>query len=291
MPGASAIAKCFPRPWFVFAVVFAWKVALFVFTTQPVPSNDSFFYDGPVVNLLNGGRYCNPPLALALPISGTEVFCAYPPLYQLVLLVWMSVFGTSVVSAMGLHQVLFGLYLLALLGILRRLKIPAVWVNLAGLFLFANTFQDRPDSLAHWLGVSAIYAWVRAREVPLAAVGGVWHWVSAGCVVMALATSLQFGAVYLGCVWTLVIGNAVLRREKINWLPLAATILIPAALVAFVKFGCPRLWAGFQEHAGQTPGITGLRVPNAADCLKALRMLPGAGLVMFLIAALWVTRR
>ena len=79
------------RPGLVFALVFAWKVALLVFTAQPVPANDSFFYDGPVVNLLLHGRYVNPALIQALPISGGEVFSAYPPLHQAALLGWMSV--------------------------------------------------------------------------------------------------------------------------------------------------------------------------------------------------------
>ena len=61
----------------------------------PPPSNDSFFYDGPVVNLLLHGHYVNPSLAEALPISGTQVFSAYPPLYQFTLAVWMTVFGIS----------------------------------------------------------------------------------------------------------------------------------------------------------------------------------------------------
>src|SRR5258706_15102524 len=104
--------RLFARGGAVFALVFAWKAALLVFTAQPVPSNDAFFYDGPVVNFLLHGKYANPSLALALPISGLEVFCAYPPLYQVVLLAWMSLFGTSVMAAMVLHLVLFGVYLM-----------------------------------------------------------------------------------------------------------------------------------------------------------------------------------
>ena len=110
--------------WLVFVLVFAWKVALLLFSAQPVPANDSFFYDGPVVNLLLHGQYVNPSLALAFPISGTEVFSAYPPLYQLVLLPWMLVFGTSALSAIWLHLLLFGFYLLILLAIFKQLRTP-----------------------------------------------------------------------------------------------------------------------------------------------------------------------
>src|SRR5260370_8208976 len=87
--------RFFARGGAVFALVFAWKVALLVFTAQPVPSNDSFFYDGPVVNYLLHGIYANPSLALALPISATEVFCAYPPFYQVPLLGRISAFRPS----------------------------------------------------------------------------------------------------------------------------------------------------------------------------------------------------
>ena len=149
-------------PGITFALVLVWKVALLLFTAQPVPANDSFFYDGPVVNYLLHGKYCNPSLALVLPISGNEVFCAYPPLYQVALLGWMSLFGTSALSAMWLHLLLFAGYALVLLKILQRLKTPSVGVNLAGLFLFSITFHDRPDSLAHLFGVLVIYAVVRS---------------------------------------------------------------------------------------------------------------------------------
>jgi len=154
------------RPGLMFALVFAWKVALLIFTAQPVPANDSFFYDGAVVNFLLHGKYANPCLALALPISGNEVFCAYPPLYQLVLLGWMSVFGTSALSATWLHVVLFGIYELIVLAIFRRLRTPALCVNLAGLFLLSITFHDRPDSLAHVFGMAAVYACVRTWGSP-----------------------------------------------------------------------------------------------------------------------------
>jgi hypothetical protein len=88
------------RPGFVFVLAFAWKIVLFVLSAQPVPANDAFFYDGAVVNLLLHGKYVNPALALALPISGTRVFSAYPPLYQGVLWLWMSWFCTSALVKM-----------------------------------------------------------------------------------------------------------------------------------------------------------------------------------------------
>src|ERR1022692_1319437 len=122
------------RPGMVFLLVFVWKTVLLLTVAQPVPSNDAFFYDGPVVHLLNHGGYFNPSIAQSRPFSGTEFFCAYPPLYQLSLLAWMSVFGTSVLSAMWCHLTLFGGYALVVLAIFRQLKISAGVANLAGLF-------------------------------------------------------------------------------------------------------------------------------------------------------------
>ncbi|MSU56773.1 MAG: hypothetical protein EXS35_01075 [Pedosphaera sp.] len=274
-------------PGLVFAVVFAWKVALFGLTLQPVPANDSYFYDGAVVNALNGGAYCNPSLALALKISGKEVFSAYPPLYQGVLWCWMRVLGTSEVAAMALHIVLFGFYLLVLHGIFRRLKTPAIWGNLAGLFLFVITFQDRPDSLAQLLGVAAIYCWVRAYQKP----GLLWAWLTTACVTLALSTSLQLGGVYFCLVWLMTVGAFTLRKDKFPVQPLVGTILIPLGLVALVKFGFPRLWEGFQEHAAQTPAVAGLRVPGVDDWLKVSRTVPGVFAAALLALALWLKNR
>src|ERR1017187_8938169 len=113
------------RPGMVFLLVFIWKAVLLLTVAQPVPANDAFFCDGPVVHLLNHGGYFNPSIAQSRPFSGTEFFCAYPPLYQVVLLGWMRVFGTSVLAAMACHLALFGGYALAVLAGFRRLEVPA----------------------------------------------------------------------------------------------------------------------------------------------------------------------
>jgi len=278
MTFASLIKTATGKSWLVFSLVFAWEVALLVFTAQPVPANDSFFYDGPVVNYLLNGRYANPSLALVLPISGTEVFSAYPPLYQCALFFWMSAFGTAAMSAMVFHLVLFGLYLLLLLAILRRLGVPAWCINVAGVFLLILTFHDRPDSLAHVLGMLAVYAWVRSSRflaVRENTAPASWRWLTAGSVVLCLCTSLQIGLVYFFLLWVGVSAGTVLRGEPFPLAPMAVVTLVPAALVALVFFGFPHLWAGFLEHARLTPSFTGLRVPTVGDLLKIGRTVPG----------------
>jgi hypothetical protein len=267
------------RSGLVLALVFAWKLGLLVFTAQPVPANDAFFYDGPVVNYLLHGKFINPSLAMVLPISSSEVFSAYPPLYHLVLLGWMGVFGTSALSAMWLHAMLFGIYALVLLGIMRELRVPAMCANLAGLFLLSITFHDRPDSLAHVLGMAAVYACVRGsrgvgRQLPVTA-SGVWSWTAAACVVLTLATSLQIGAFYGLLIWLIWLGRRMLAGESLPLAAMAATVLIPVGFLLLVKLAYPQLWAGFLEHAQLTPSATGLRLPQFVDVLKVVRTVPG----------------
>jgi hypothetical protein len=288
---SSLSTKCRNTPWLVFALVFAWKIALFVLSAQPVPSNDAYFYDGAVVNKLLHGGYFNPTIARVLPISGTQVFSAYPPLYQAVLWVWMSGFGTSALSAMALHLVLFGGYALVVYRILKRIQAPVWCFHLAGCYLLLLTFHDRPDSLAHLLGMLGIWAWICSRRafnsgtvLPHATA---CVWAMALFTVLALCTSLQIGAIYLFWIWSGMLVTTLAGRDKFPVLPLAATILLPAALAATVKFGHPQLWAGFLEHARQTPSLTGWRLPAIGDVLKVLRTTPGICLVALFLPWTW----
>jgi hypothetical protein len=266
------IRRLADKPGTVFLLVFVWKVALLLLTTQPVPSNDAFFYDGPVVNFLLHGRYCNPSLVHALPISGGEVFSAYPPLHQLVLFLWMKCFGPSALAAMALHVALLGVYFLTVLAIFRRLEIPGRISNLAGLFLFGITFHDRPDTVAHVFGALAVLGLVR---------GGRSDWFAAVCLVLTFCASLQIGGVYLLWCGLLALGRAWSGAGRIPWAAMTAAALALAGLVGLVRLGFPHLWAGFQEHLRITPSFTGLRAPALLDLLKALRTAPG----IFLMAA------
>ncbi len=253
-----------------------------------MPSNDAFFYDGPVVNFLLHGKYANPSLALALPISGGEVFCAYPPLYQLGLLGWMGVFGVSAVSAMSFHLVLFGICLLLLLAIFRRLELPAWTVHIAAMFLLVITFQDRPDSLAHVFGLAGVYAWIRSRHRVMPRRG--WTWAMATFVILSLATGLQIGGVYFLLVWIGTLAATFFAKDELPVASLAALVLVPMALVALVALGFPHLWAGFLEHARQTPSLTGWRIPRLAEILKMIRTLPGI-LAVAVLLPWWFPRR
>lgn len=264
---------------FVFVLVFAWKIALFLISTQPVPANDSFFYDGAVVNLLLHGKYVNPSLALALPISGARLFCAYPPLYQAVLLPWMVLCGTSVQSAMVFHLVWFGIYLVVLFAIFRELDAPVWCFRLAGLFLFGITFHDRPDSVAQALGMIAVLCWARSmgccHPVQPGPARPAWVWAAGGWIVLVFATSLQIGAIYLLLIWAGALAAWWMAREKLQLAPLFVMSAIPPLAIALVARVYPHLWTGFLEHAHQTPSFTGLRLPALEDLLKVGRTAPG----------------
>lgn len=281
--------------WLVFALVFCWKVALLAISVQPVPSNDAFFYDGPVVNYLQNGGYFNPSLVMALPISSTEVFCAYPPLYQAVLFCWMSVFGTTALSAMIMHLVLFAAYMLILLAIFRRLETPAWCVNTAGAFLLLITFHDRPDSLAYVLGMAAVYAWICSRKMLGGGQPGAhstrWTWMMVVFVILCLATSLQIGAIYFFWMWVGMVATTLLGKEKFPMTPMIVMSVVPVVLIIFVKVAFPHLWTGFMEHAKQAPSLTGLRHVYFDELLKVGRTVPGILLVAVLLPWLWLKQR
>ena len=273
------INRLFTHFSFVFALVISWKAVLLLGFYLPPPSNDSFFYDGPVVNLLLHGHYVNPSLAEALPISATQMFSAYPPLYQFTIAVWMTVFGTSAFSAMSLHFVLFSLYAWVLWATMRQLEVPAPVVNTAGLFLLVITFHDRPDSLAHLFGILAIYSCVRgwriSRQNSAAFSRVKWPWLVAMFAILGIATGLQIGALYIFLLWVACLLRKYLVNEPMPGMALAATVVVPALLLGMVIFVFPGLWQGFLEHARQTPSFTGLRFPKLDDLLKVLRNVPG----------------
>jgi hypothetical protein len=56
---------------------------------------------------------------------------------------------------------------------------------------------------------------------------------------------------------------------------MASMVAVPAGLVGLVALGFPRVWAGFMEHARQTPSLTGWRWPLPDEVLKIVRNAPG----------------
>lgn len=257
-----------------------WKICLLVLAVLPIPSGDAFFYDGPVVNYLLTGHYCNPSLASVLPISGADVFCAYPPFYQLVLTGWMSVFGISALSAVTFHVVLVVAFALVVLAVFNLLKLPAYCANIGGLFLFCLTSHDRPDTLAQLLALTSIYFTLRER-----------NFLAVLFLLLTFCTSLQIGGVYLFWIGSLSLMHYWLNKKKppIKEAALLASSL--AGLVCLVKFGYPHLWAGFQEHVAVTPAITSLRLPQMDNLLRVDRVSPGILLSAFFLVILFLQKK
>jgi hypothetical protein len=63
---------------------------------------------------------------------------------------------------MFFHLFLFSLFIFLLLKIFQHLDLRGWPASIAGMFLLVITFHDRPDSLAHVLGMAAIYCWIRS---------------------------------------------------------------------------------------------------------------------------------
>jgi hypothetical protein len=265
-------------------LVVLWRLALLVFTAQPVPANDAFFYDGPVVNWLLHGHYCNPPIGDLFPISRSEVFSAYPPLYQAGLLCWMTLFGTSVISAMAFHVALFAVAGGVMIFILKKYFPAANGLALAPLLLLAFTFDDRPDAQAHLFGLLAIFLALKCLNEPTA-------WQSAALLVFALLGALfsacVTGALYFGAGFLMLL-LAWRRGAGVGmFLPFFAAAGIFFCVVLAIAKLEPRWWAGFMENASQqTVASVGLRIPQLGDLLKLVRTLPVFVLALFLLPLL-----
>jgi len=275
---AVAVKFSLRNPFCVFSLVLLWRVLLLVFTAQPIPANDAFFFDGAVVNRLLHGHYFNPGVAEVLPISGGQVYSAYPPLYQGVMLVWMTVFGTSVIAAMLLHLMLFAASGFLTLAIVKKLFPPATGYALAAWLFFGITFGDRPDDLGHALGLGSLFLVAKIISGNRS-----WKILVALALVLwcALYSSVIVGAFYFGAGFLTVMLAWWSGRKFVLFVP----FFIAATLFATVTVGIatlePLWWQGFLENSRQTPIRTvGLHLPHVMDLIKLVRTAP-----VFLLAA------
>ncbi len=285
-----AVKSWLRQPLFILGLVLAWRVLLLLFTAQPVPGNDAFGYDGGVVNYLHGGSYCNPSMAVVFPISGKEIYATYPPLYQGVLLVWMKLFGTSVISAMTLHLALFAVSGFFTLAVIKKFFPGSTNYALVALLLFGFTFDDRPEGLAFVFGLSGL--WLVARQISEAGfrVGTALGLITA--LLLGLYTSVIVGAYFFG-VGFLACTTACVWRRKLHWFApfIVAALLFSAITIAIAKLE-PRWWAGFMESARQQTVMTsGFHLPDGTGITRIIRTAPVFLLALVLLPAVIKRRK
>lgn len=276
-------------PFCVVGLIVLWRVSLFAFAALPAPANDAAFFDGPVVNWLLHGHYINPGLSAVFPISGHQVYAAYPPIYQAALLGWMSVFGATVISAMALHVLLFATASFLAIFIVRKFFPAAVNYALVPLMFLPITFDDRPESLAHNFGLLSLllagniltdgFNWRRGALMVLTLLAGLYTNI--------IVSTLYFGTGFVA----LAIGGR--SQKKLIWFApyFIVAVLFVAIALAIAKFE-PLWWAGFRENARQTPVVsTGFHRPQPLDLLKLIRTAPVFLVGLALLPWLWRQRR
>ena len=64
-------------------------------------------------------------------------------------------------------------------------------------------------------------------------------------------------------------------------------VAAPVIIVAAIKSGRPDLWAGFMEHAGQTPSFTNWRWPAPGDLIKMARTIPAILFIAVVLVWRW----
>ena len=265
-----------------------WRIALLALTVQPVPTNDSFSFDGPVINWLTHGHYYNPSLSVVFPISGTQVFSAYPPLYQLFLLFWMTIFGTTVISAMAFHVTLFAIAGFVTLKILENYFPANPNYGLVSLLFLAVTFDDRPEGLAHIFGLLALLGISK-----LVASDAKWAIAATSLAfIFAFYTSIIVATLYFGIGLIAVVIACLNRPKIIYFLPFLIAAFMFAAITLTIAKNEPLLWAGFLENARQTPlRVMGFHKPYLREILKLVRNAPVFFLAILVLPSLYKQRK
>jgi hypothetical protein len=259
-------------PFFVFGLVLLWRVALLVFTAQPIPANDAFIFDGGMSHWLKTGHYVIPCMEVGYPISSGKVFSIYPPVYQIALLLWMPVFGISALSVMAMHLVMFAIAGILVVLIVRKFFPGETNYALLPLLLIGNTFTDRPEDLAHIFGLISL--WLVARQISNPRHN---EWIDAGIILsllLTLYTSVIVGAFYFGAGFLAVATAWCSQRRKLFFVPFFVTAILFVAIVFMVIEMRPLWWHGFLEN-GQKQSVTGgFHAPHFFELIKLIRTEP-----------------
>ena len=263
--------------WIAFGLVVLWRLALLIFTAQPVPANDAFDFDGGVVNWLLHGKYVNPCLINAYPISGGQVFSLYPPFYQIPLLIWMSAFGTGALSAMWMHFFMFTASAFLAVILIRHVFPRGRSYMLAVFFLFVVTWNDRPEDFAHIFGMGSLL--LLARQLQLKNRDWKTEIGIASLLFATLYTSVIVGAFYFGTCFLTRATAFLLARQKFSATAFVAAVILFTGATLLIVETHPLWWQGFQEsaHRGTSVGngiLQSLHPPSVSYLIKVVRNAP-----------------
>jgi len=263
--------------WMIYGVVLLWRFLLLLTTAQPIPANDAFPIDGAVVHWLLHGHYINPCLSQAVPISSHIVFSIYPPGYQIPLLLWMSVFGTSALSSMWMHFIMFAVAGFLVARILQSIFPAGPQYALAGLLFFGITWGDRTEDFAHIFGLAALLLVVLKMNKKIDG-----YAVEIGLILLlfiTLYTTPIPGALYFGTCFLVQLAAWGIARRRISLVAYAMVVLLFVAVTLFIVKMYPILWQGFMENAAlqkpeNTTWIHKIHLPTVKALVKLLRKAP-----------------
>jgi len=264
----------------VTSIILVWRWLLFAFFNLPVPTNDAFFYDCPAIWWVDYGRYVVPVAAEVFPISGTEVFSAYPPLYQFTLILWLTVFGTSAQVTIAFHLFLVSLGTTLVVAICWQLRVRAVAALFAVLFTIGITFHDRPDDLAHVWGLISVLCFTLHRRRPGGA--NLRALMTAG-LLACFFTAPVAGAIYFIALACASFADTCLAGRQLIWRPFVLVAVLFWGIVLAIALLRPLWWAGFLENASTTKTVMAPSLINVTSLLKLLRTAP-----LFWIAPAWL---
>jgi len=250
-------------------------------TAQPIPANDAFFYDGAVVNLLLHGKYVNPrwrwrcrsrrPKPSAPTRHFTNSRCCPGCLFSGRRLSrrWHFTWRSSGFTADRAGH--FPAAASCFLGsehsrgiffdphLPRPSGQPGALARLSGA-LFLGPPSHGAERKCSWLLPVAVAHGALRRLVPVhqrADWLGLFH---------AHRPALPGAAVVPPILGSASNADTPPLKSGLPAGPLAVMTLTPAALIALVFFGYPNLWAGFLEHARQTPSFIGRTGPPSMIC-------------------------
>lgn len=200
--------------------------------------------------------------SFAQTIIGSLADTPHPPLHNILLHIWMSLFGTSEPAARSLSVAFSCGFLFLTYRIARRYLDP--WLSfgvtliaaLSPLFVYFGQ-QARPYALVAFLSAANLAAFLRALDSPQEK-WPVRVWALSG---VALVYSHYLGVLFIGCqlVWAMFALKTGRRRLLVHGL---------AAMVSIVPWLLAAMGPAMARHGNPVPQITWIGPPHADDLVR-----------------------